>query len=114
MTSGNRGDFMQDVFLKVFAGATAFTLIMFACTSMSMASTAAPRWEVGTICQTAKAVTACTRREALSRATVLDRWLATSDTDRQFCLQTLKTENKESYWSLLDCLGNRAIADDKN
>jgi len=103
---------MQRHFLKLIVTSMAAVPLMHTFTSPGMASTNAPRWEVGTICQTAKSVTACTRREALSRTTVLDRWLATPDGDRQFCLQQLKANKVESFWSLLDCLGNRAIAND--
>jgi hypothetical protein len=76
---------------------------------ITMAMAAAPKWQVATICQTAKQIDACTRLEASSRAAVLDRWSATSEEDRQYCLQDLQKRNVGSYWSLLDCLGNRAI-----
>lgn len=103
---------MQRVFLEIIVAMLLMAPLIFVSTSTSMANTQAPRWEVGTICQTAKSVTACTRREALSRTTILDRWLATPDGDRQFCLQELNANHVESFWSLLDCLGNRAIAND--
>ncbi len=104
---------MQPARLKIAVVSTLLLVpMLIASASTGMANTDAPRWEVGSICQAAKSVTACTRREALSRATVLDRWLATPEGDRQFCLEELKTKDVESYWSLLDCLGNRAIAND--
>lgn len=104
---------MQLIFLKSTAGLMMLLApVMIVTASTAMANTEAPRWEVGSICQTAKSVPACTRREALSRTTVLDRWLATPDKDRQACLEELKTKEVESYWSLLDCLGNRAMAND--
>jgi hypothetical protein len=77
---------------------------------VAMADTAAPRWEVGSICQGSKSVEACSHREASSRNSVLNRWLATPDSDRQFCLRDLHNRRDETYWSLLDCLGTRAIA----
>jgi len=78
--------------------------------TVAIAETAAPRWEVGSICQGDKSVEACSHREASSRNSVLNRWLATPDADRQFCLRDLHNRRDETYWSLLDCLGTRAIA----
>jgi hypothetical protein len=86
---------------------------LLATATVATADTAAPRWEVGSICQGQKSVDTCSSREASSRNSVLNRWLATPEADRQFCLRDLHNRRDETYWDLLDCLGTRAIANMK-
>ena len=92
----------------VCPGSFAAGVIVLAAPQIAMAAMTAPKWQVATICQTAKQIDACTRLEASSRAAVLDRWSATSEGDRQYCLQQMQKKQEQTYWGLLDCLGDRA------
>jgi hypothetical protein len=68
-----------------------------------------PKWQIPTICQNAKSHEECSRLEALSRNSVLNRWSKAPNADRTACLSEIDKSVKPSYWRLLDCLGDRAL-----
>jgi hypothetical protein len=81
----------------------------FASASAAGAETAAPKWQIPDICQTAKSDAECSRLESQSRNSVLDRWSTVPEADRVYCGSKFEKPGARSYWQLLDCLGDRAV-----
>jgi hypothetical protein len=96
---------MKFRFSSLYLGGVAISCLCGA----AAASTPPPEWQIPTICQNAKSNEECSRLEALSRNSVLDRWSKAPEADRTACLAQIDKSGKPSYWSLLDCLGNRAL-----
>jgi hypothetical protein len=87
----------------------AWLLVMFASASAARAETAAPAWQIPDVCHAAKSNEECSRLESQSRNSVLDRWSTVPEADRVYCASKFNKRATQSYWQLLDCLGDRAV-----